>query len=367
MTDDFSIFSGSYADLNSDGKVDLGEYLMDEIEYNDIMGEEPSDDDSYDDDNCSCSDDDDYSEDDTDEYSSTRRVSFKLEVYDGEDILCDDGVHRKGEKNKNNIEEYYYDDYDNCYCTGRAVWAHFKIVRDNFEIDEAVKFEDVIEKIYKFSRKAGLEILLWVIENFPKSLIDAWDQEHWEPINYHLIFGAMAYYDEHTKYDNMFCDYIYSHRDFERLITEKRKIKTPYFICEYYLPHLIDKNDITRFKEIYWGVLNNKNLNETYRKYDFLEDIIYNTKNCKTEIGTEELYLFLTEEINSLNKPIKIKDLYDRLNNRIFCGLDFSEFENKRQGRQKELLEKSARIDRQIADLKNQIENLEYEKRKLNI
>lgn len=33
----------------------------------------------------------------------------------------------------------------------------------------------------------------------------------------------------------------------------------------------------------------------------------------------------------------------------------------------KELSEKSARIDKQIADLENQIENLEYEKRKLNI
>lgn len=56
----------------------------------------------------------------------------------------------------------------------------------------------MIEKIYKFNRKSGLEILLWVIENFPKSLIDARDQEHWEHINYHLIFGAMASCDEHT-------------------------------------------------------------------------------------------------------------------------------------------------------------------------
>lgn len=137
-----------------------------------------------------------------------------------------------------------------------------------------------------------------------------------------------------TQY-NMFCDYIYSHRDFEYLITQKRKIETPYFICEDYLPYLIDKNDIARLKEIYRGFLNNKNLNKTYRKYDFLEDIIYHTQNCKTEIGTEELYLFLTEEIDSINKSIKIKDLYDKLNDRIYCGLDFSEFENKRQGRQK--------------------------------
>lgn len=128
---------------------------------------------------------------------------------------------------------------------------------------------------------------------------------------------------------------------------------------------MIDKNDITRFKEVYRGFLNNKNLNETYRKYDFLEDIISSTRNCKTEIGTEELYLFLTEEINSINKPIKIKDLYDKLNDRIFCGLDFSEFENKRQGRQKELSEKSARIDRRIKDLEEQIENLEAERRKV--
>lgn len=365
MRDDFGIFTGSYADLDSDGKVDLGEYLTDEMEYNDIMGEESSDDDVfYDDDDDSVSDDACYSDD---EAYDTRRVSFKLEFYDGKDILCDDGVHRKGKKDKSNIEEYYYDDCDNCYCTGRAVWAHFKIVRDNFELDEAVKFEDMIEKIYKYNRKAGLEILLWVVENFPKSLIDAWDQEHWEPINYDRILSAMAYYDAHTKYDNMLCDYIYSHRDFEYLITEKRKIETPYFIYENYLPFLIDKNDIARLKEVYRGVLSNKNLNETYRKYDFLKDIIYHTKNCKTEIGTEELYLFLTEEIEAINKPIKIKDLYDNLNNRIFCGLDFSEFENNRQARQNELSNMAAKIDKQIADLENRIENLEYEKRKLNI
>lgn len=46
--DDFSDFTGDFADIDNDGKVDLAEYLNETYEYNQIMNDD--DDDGFDDD-----------------------------------------------------------------------------------------------------------------------------------------------------------------------------------------------------------------------------------------------------------------------------------------------------------------------------
>lgn len=41
--DDFSDFTGDFADLDGDGKVDLAEYLNETYEYNQIMEDDDDD------------------------------------------------------------------------------------------------------------------------------------------------------------------------------------------------------------------------------------------------------------------------------------------------------------------------------------
>lgn len=50
FVDDFSDFTGDFADLDNDGKVDLAEYLNETYEYNQIMNDDDDDDYSFDDD-----------------------------------------------------------------------------------------------------------------------------------------------------------------------------------------------------------------------------------------------------------------------------------------------------------------------------
>lgn len=42
--DDFSDFTGDFADIDNDGKVDLAEYLNETYEYNQIMNDNDNDD-----------------------------------------------------------------------------------------------------------------------------------------------------------------------------------------------------------------------------------------------------------------------------------------------------------------------------------
>lgn len=352
--DDFSDFTGKFADIDNDGKVDLAEYLNETYEYNQIMN-----------------DDDDYDFDDDNE------DNFSLDEDDViyEDFDCEEnnsenynhnGINRTTVKDKNNIEEYYFDDVYKHYCVGRAVYENFRQVAENFELEETAEdIHSVIYKIYHSDKKLALDILIWIINNFKKVLAGADVEEGMIRYKADYIIDSLISVDIENG-DNFMLEYIYKNPEFEKKVLGEQFFDSRSgWLDQNYFIYLINKNDFNRFKKVYYTFYNNPNLNRNkYLKDKFIEDIIFHCSINNIENADSKYYTFLKEEIYSLGKPIKIKYLMDKLNERRYDKPIFINPDEKAD-KLKLIEEQIAKTETKLIENKCKLENLKQQKAKL--
>lgn len=267
MKDDFSFFTGSYADLNSDGRVDLGEYLMDQMEYDDIMGEESSDEDY------SC-DDDDYSALDEDE-----EYDYDTDCSDCDfDVSVSENI--TAEKEMSNFERRYYDRQKELYSIGDAIYDNFKAVRDNFERHECEDFSLLLETIYKVDKELAVELWVWAMRNFQGALVNLGVSD-WNSHAWHLtdrIFSSFIGTDRECddEYESTFiCRYVSKNPDLEEMIYNKTYIKNNIDSQNKYIPYCVENNLRDNFLRVYNAIMSNPyRKDEEMSKYSILQELL---------------------------------------------------------------------------------------------
>lgn len=317
MVDDFSIFTGKYADLNGDGRVDMAEYLIDECDYDAIMRHNDNDDDFS-----VCCDDYDENEEEcyyeadeeleidsceiSDENTTKVSLSFSPGSNDDENI-----IHRKA--HCETLEEYYYDTVYKCYHIADAIYEHFPTVSGNFERNEVIdNFEGTIHKIYTVDKQEGLQILIWLVDNFPNALHGAACHPYTQLTTYSIIV-SMIYRDNNTDED-VILKYIYEHPDFEKKVLGEQFMELAFWYDDDYMCYLAKLGDTERILSSYRTFSDNPNVDKKkYPKEKLLEDILFNLNINHIRNVDKRLYDFFREEIESVCKPIKIKYLMEKL------------------------------------------------------
>lgn len=302
--DDFSDFSGEFADLNGDGKVSMDEYLNEEDDYNRIMGNK-DDDDDFD-----GGADEDYDDGEFDGDYNDSPVSFS------------DSSHRSGNNSRKRhkpamteTERKYHDSSSYpAYRIGDAIFDRFRIVRRNFNRNEARNFYDIIDKIYQSNKNSGLQILVWLTENFPNIMkTDDLRTQH--------IIRDMIEYDRDGN-DDFILKYIYDHPDFEKTVLGKQYAEMYIGILWYasdYTVYLARRKDTKRIISSYYTVLNNPYINKKeYPKEKHLENVLDYLCKCGLYNIDRKLYDFFKKEIESLDKPLRIDLLMKKLDSEEF-------------------------------------------------
>ena len=316
--EDFSSVCGEFADLDGDGTVDMEEYLNEEDDYNRIMGNHDDEDEdcSFDDED---EDEDFESDDDTDNSEIELPIAFAIN-------------YNNNNKNKNHqasnnssIEERYYNRYEKEYRIADAVYENFPIVSENFKKHEVN--DDLYNNIYQvyFSdKKIGLQILIWIVNNFKKAICKG---------NFRTdrLIGEMISRDNNTEKD-VILKYIYEHQNFEKIVLGEQFDSSEsgiYWYYDEYIYYLCKLRDIERIISSYQILCNNPNINrKKFPKEELLDDIIFHLQINGVRYADKQLYDFLKSEIESIGKPIKVNYLMEKLNFEEYSRPLFSKTEN---------------------------------------
>lgn len=368
MKDDFGIFTGSYADLNSDGEVDLAEYLIDEMEYNDIMGKDSFDDDClYDDHDYGfddCFDNDSFLDDDIDENDY--------------DTICSDSnfdanvsENTTAEKEISNIERRYYDFNEELYRIGDAIYDNFKAVRDNFERYECKEFSVLLETIYKVDKSLSVEIWTWAIHNFQGALVNRgvsdWNSQAGRLTD--RIFSSFIETDRESddEYESTFiCRYVSKNPDLEEIIYNKSYIDNEIFSQYRYIPYCVENNLRENFLRVYNGIMSNSSRNEEkMSKYSFLNSLMVFCSIWGIKDADPWFYAFFEKEIHSLNKPIKEAYLMKILNEEEYGRKIFKKPKKKNLDLNDEYFGKGNTPETEYKKLKRENEELKLKVKQL--
>lgn len=346
--EDYGFLTGGFGDLDGDGRVDFAEYLNEEYEYQQIMGNKDNDDDF------SISDDDDDTDENVDEYEDSEDENENGEIYlpDGFDIsklsltigattsLNYDGkpidqVFGVSEENDNNsapkrtpvkqqeaqsIERRYYDRANRDYRIGDAIYDNFKEVSDNYEKHECEDFSLLIEKIYRVDKELGVTIWVWAIYNFPGVLANRgvyeWNSKAWSLTNY--IFTAFDSIDgesDDEKERTSIFRYVSKNPDLEDIIFNKTYVEDSFSSLNAYIPFCIENNLRDNFLRVYNGIMTNRFRDEKkMSKYSIIEDLLTFSNIEGVSEADPWFYAFFEKEIKALNKPLKEAYLMTKLN-----------------------------------------------------
>ena len=372
--EDYGFLTGGFGDLDGDGRVDFAEYLNEEYEYQQIMGNKDNDDYSVLGDVDSdweisyldtaneyglnpydyadveeflealelAKSENDYSDEDSDDDEVYLPDGFdisKLSLtigattslnYDGkpiDQVFGGSKENNSGPKNTpakqqstQSIERRYYDREDRSYRIGDAIYDNFKEVSDNYEKHECEDFSTLIDKIYSVDKELAVTIWMWAIYNFPGALInrgvDKWNSQAWSLTD--NIFSNLATTDEESDDEEdqtSIFRYVSKNPDLEEIIFNKTYVEEHLFSLTKYIPYCIDNNLRDNFLRVYNGIMTNRFRDEKkMSKYSILENLLV---FCSIE-GVREadpwFYAFFEKEIKSLNKPLKEDYLMKSLN-----------------------------------------------------
>lgn len=215
-----------------------------------------------------------------------------------------------------NLEKRYYDREDRIYRIGDAIYDNFKEVSDNYEKYECEDFCSLIEKVYSVNNEFGVEVWLWVLNNFKGALVnqgvDEYDSQAWTLTD--CIFGNLHSIDNENNSDFIF-RYASKHPELEEIIYHLSYIDDFNHTITNYIPYCIENNFRDNFVRVYNGFITNKFRNEKkLSKYSILEDLLSFCQINGLQEADGWYYSFFEKEINSLNKPLKRDYLIKLLN-----------------------------------------------------
>ncbi len=321
--EDFSSICGEFADLDGDGRVDMEEYLNEEDDYNRIMGNENEDEDySFDDE-----DEDEYeyegedfeSDDETDNSETEHPITFAADYNN-------DNKNRNHQTfNIGSIEERYYDRYKKEYRISDAVYENFPLVSDNFKKREVIDdLYNVIYKVYFSDKNTGLQMLIWIANNFRKAIRKG-------DFCTNFVITEMIGRDNNTEED-VILKYIYEHPNFEKIVLGEQFVSSKsgiYWYDDKYVCYLCKRNDIERIISSYQILCSNPNIDtKEYPKEQLLNDIVFHLQISGVRYVDKQLYDFFKAEIESVGKPIKVNYLMENLNFEEYGRPLFSKTEN---------------------------------------
>ena len=317
--EDFSSICGEFADLDGDGTVDMEEYLNEEDDYNRIMGNHDNEDEDY------SFDDDEEDEDFEPDNDDTDDSEIELPITFAVDYNNDNKNRNHQTSNIGSIEERYYDRYEKEYRISDAVYENFPIVSENFKKHEVIDdLDNSIYKVYFSDKNAGLQILIWIVNNFKKAICKG-------NFRTDFVIGEMIGRDNNTEED-VILKYIYEHPNFEKIVLGEQFDSSKVGISWYddkYVYYLCKRHDTERIISSYRILCNNPNIDtKKYPKEKLLNDIVFHLQISGVRYADKQLYDFFKAEIESIGKPIKVNYLMEKLNFEEYGRPLFSKTEN---------------------------------------
>lgn len=385
--EDYGFLTGGLGDLDGDGKVDFTEYMIEEDDFQRIMGNNDDDDffsdDEEDDDwkdiytntadelgldldnyfdedefleaveEVTEDTDDDENKDGDKEYDEEYVIPLKdfdvnklsLTIgahtsldYDGKPIDEVFGNSSKDLKNHNvksnnsnsaSIEKRYYDRQERTYRIGDAIYDNFKEISDNYERRECEDFGSLISKIYKVDKNLGIKIWIWAMKNFEGARVnrgvDEYNSQAWSLTD--SIFSNLASIDnedDNEKERTAIFRYVSKHPELEEIIFNKTYVDDNLFSLTEYIPYCIDNNFRENFLHVYNGIMNNRFRDENkMSKYLIIEKLLTFSNIYGVNEADEWFYAFFEKEIKALNKPLKEAYLMQKLNEENYGGRIF--------------------------------------------
>ncbi len=310
---DFSGISGDWADSNSDGAVDIEEFLNDDFDFRHVMGIDDSDSDDEDGDEFYNYDEDDDDEDDDEDDDNAPRCQITQKTIKAHAV------------SSSSTEDRYYDRDNRIYLIGEAMYDSFPEISESFERYECEGYADILHKIYSVNHELAIKIWLWILKEFPKALVndgvDYYDSQAWE-----ITDGMLHWLNEIDSDDDYIFEFISKRPELEDIIFAKSFIDDNITSHTDYLPYCIDKNMQTNFEHVYRGIINNPFREETkLSTYKILEDILMFANIHGIQEADPWFYSFLEKEIVALKKPLKEKYLMQLLNKEEYGERIFSQ------------------------------------------
>lgn len=317
--EDFSSVCGEFADLDGDSTVDMEEYLNEEDDYNRIMGNHDDEDEEY------SFDDEDEDEDFEPDNDDTDNSEIELPIAFAVNYNNNNKNKNHQASNNSSIEERYYNRNEKEYRIADAVYENFPIVSENFKKHEVNDdLYNIIYKVYFSDKNTGLQILIWIVNNFKKAICNG-------DFSTNRVIGEMIGRDNNTEKD-VILKYIYEHQNFEKIVLGEQFSSSEVGISWYddeYIYYLCKLRDIERIISSYQILCNNPNINrKKYPKEELLNDIIFHLQINGVRYADKQLYDFLKSEIESIGKPIKVNYLTEKLNFEEYGRPLFSKTEN---------------------------------------
>ncbi len=368
--EDYGFLTGGLGDLDGDGDVDFVEYDNYEDDYNRIMGSNNDDDslssdsdleidclseaeeyglnlydyidrddfetaleeakmksdDSSDDVFCNDENsDDDFDSDDIDDDNTDAAVfpegfdfsRLKFTIGSEVKVTLDDDNSKKDTKtdfvpHTRSVQIKYYDREERKYNIEQAIYDYFAEVRNNFDVSEIKYIPNTLESIYKYDKDLAIKIWRWILEKFPKALVndgvdkyDSQSEEITDSVLYHLCQVDSDY----------ILEYISKNQDMEEILFGKSYFENELESVDYYVAYCVKNNLCEHVARVYKGIVNHPFRNKKkWGLYAVLEVFLYACINEDIENSDPWFYTFFEKQIRGLNKPIKENALMELLN-----------------------------------------------------
>ncbi len=262
-------------------------------------------------------------EDDNDETTDTSsfeaaKAAFLAAGLNG----AQSGTNKSKSVNNKNTTEYvphtksvqikYYDKDERKYNIEQAIYDYFAGVRNNFDLDEIKSVENLLETIYKYDKDLAIKIWRWVLEKFPKALVndgvDEFDSQA-EDITGWVLYKLCQIDSDYI------LEYISKNQDMEEILFGKSYFEEELDHVDYYVAYCVKNNLREHVSRVYKGIVNHPFRNKKkWGLYAVLEVFLYACINEDIENADPWFYKFFEKQIRGLNKPIKENALMELLN-----------------------------------------------------